>query len=312
MLLEQSNSRMEVYQLPMNFVPKLPHKVKFISSLSFSFVSKLCEKSKAEKFVGGRPGYNKEFLFFLLLMRRLTNWSFRTVAEMGNISHSTLVRANTYFLVGHVYEKFFLFLVKKAYRKGLIKGKFVAMDSSFVSTFSGKQEVGSEGWNGFKESYGFKLHLLIDTETKFPIALIITNGIASDNTLAIPLLKRARSWLKHCGYVLADKGYDDGNIVDFIVKAFSAKASIPIRKHKRGKNYSWIGSTKNFQLKAKGRTLKKSIYSKRTAVERVFSMLKRVFHLGHEEVRGILSFAKQVYLTLICYMLKLFDIAKTS
>lgn len=293
----------------MKFVPKLPRKVQYLSKFSFSFVSKLCSKTEAEKFVGGRPGYDREFLFFLLLMKRVTNWSFRTIGEMGEISHSTLVRANTYFLVRHVYEKFFLFLVRKAYKKGLIKGKFVAMDSSFVKTFSKKQEEGSEGWNGFKDAFGFKLHLLIDTETKFPIALIVTNGNASDNTLAIPLLKKAKSWLKKCGYVLADKGYDDGNIVDFIVKTLSAKAGIPIRKHKRGKNYSWIGATKNFQLKAKGRTLKKSIYNKRTAVERVFSMLKRVFHLGKEETRGILSFAKQVYLTLICYMLSLFNIA---
>ena len=296
----------------MLLVPKFPKKVQFLLSFSFPEVSILCAKTEAEKFVGGRPGYDKELLFLLLLIKRLTNWSFRTVSEMGNISHSTLVRANTYFLIRHVYEKFFLSLVRRAYRKGLIKGKYVAMDSSFVPTFSKKQEEGSDRWNGFKEAYGFKLHLLIDAETKFPIALIVTNGLASDNTLAIPLLKKARSWLKNCGYVLADKGYDDGNIVDFIVKAFSAKAGIPIRKHKRGKNYSWIGSSKNYQLKAKGRTLKKSIYNRRTAVERVFSMLKRVFHLGHEEVRGILSFAKQVYLTLICYMLSLFDIAKIS
>jgi len=293
----------------MNFVPKLPHKVQYLSTFSFSFISKLCGKTEIEKFVGGRPGYDKEFLFFLLLMRRVTNWSFRTIAEMGGVSHSTLVRANTYFLIRHIYEKFFLFLVKKAHKKGLVKGKYVAMDSSFVKTFSGKQEEGSEGWNGFKEAYGFKLHLLIDCETKFPIALTVTNGLASDNTLAIPLLKRARNWLKKAGYVLADKGYDDGEIIDFIVKAFSSKAGIPIRKHNRGKNYSWTGASKNFQLKAKGRTLKKSIYNRRTAIERVFSVLKRVFHLGHEEVRGILSFAKQVYLTLICYMLKLFDIA---
>ncbi len=294
----------------MTFVPKLPHKVQYLFSFPFSFISKLCEKSLTDKFIGGRPGYDKEFLFSLLLMKRVTNWSFRTVAEMGGISHSTLVRTNTYFLVHHVYEKFFLFLVKKAYQKGLIKGRFVAMDSSFVHTFSGKQEEGSEGWNGFKEAYGFKLHLLIDCETKFPIALIVTNGLASDNTLAIPLLKKARSFLTKCGYVLADKGYDDSEIVDFIVKAFNAKAGIPIRKHKRGKNYSWKGTTSNFQLKAKGRTIKKSIYNRRTAVERVFSVLKRVFHLGKEEVKGILSFAKQVYLTLICYMISLFDIAK--
>lgn len=109
-----------------------------------------------------------------------------------------------------------------------------------------------------------------------------------------------------------DKGYDDGDLVDWVVKMLSVKAGIPIKKHKRGKNYSWIGSWRNFQRKAKGRSIKKSIYNKRTAIERTFSMLKRVYHLGKEETRGILAFAKNVYLALICYMLKLFDIVKTS
>jgi len=65
-------------------------------------------------------------------------------------------------------------------------------DSSFVHTFSSKGELGSEGWNEHKQGYGFKLHLLIDCETKFPIALIITNGLAHDSMLAIPLLKKAK------------------------------------------------------------------------------------------------------------------------
>ena len=296
----------------MTFVPKLPHKIQYLASFSFSYVKKLCEKTKIEKFVGGRKGHDKELLFFLLLMKKVTNWSYRTIAQTERISHSTLVRANAYFLEKHIYEKFFIHLVKKAYRKELIHGKYVAIDASFVESFSKKEELGSETWNDFKKAYGFKLHLLVDCETKFPIALTVTNGLASDNTLAIPLLKKGRWWLKRKGYVVADKGYDDGDIVNWIVKKLHAKAGIPIRKHKRGKNYSWIGSWRNFQHKAKGRTLKKSIYNRRTAIERVFSMLKRIFHLGHEETRGILNFAKNVYLTLICYMLSLFDIAKTT
>jgi transposase len=203
-------------------------------------------------------------------------------------------------------------LVKKAYRKGLIKGTYVAMDSSFVHTFSKRGELGSEGWNEFKEAFGFKLHLLIDCETKFPIALCITNGIANDMTLAIPLLRKARYWLRQCGYVLADKGYDWQDLVNWIVKTIHAKAGIPIKKHKRGKNYSWEGAWNHFQLKRKGRSIKKSIYNRRTAIERVFSLLKRTYHLGKEETRGIINFAKNCYLTLICYMLKLFDIAGIS
>lgn len=279
---------------------------------SFPIVSKLCYKNISQQFIGGRPGYDKEILFGWLLIKKITNWDYRTIASMAGVSHPTLIRANDFFLKKGIYQRVFVDLVKQAYKKELIKGRYVAMDSSFVHTFSKHGELGSEGWNDFKEGFGFKLHLLVDCETKFPLALIVTNGLANDMTLAIPLLKKARHWLQRCGYVLADKGYDWGDIVNWIVKKVHAKAGIPIRKVHKGKNYTGEEAWRNYQLKAKGRSLKKSIYNRRSAIERVFSVLKRTYHLGKEETRGILNFAKNVYLTLICYMLKLFNITKTS
>lgn len=293
----------------MILVPQMPEKVQYLLKFSFPLVKELCQRTAVEQFVGGRPGYDKEVLFGWLLIKKITNWDYRTIASMAGVSHPTLLRANDLFLKKHLYEKVMVSLVKKAYKQGLIRGKYVAMDSSIVHTFSKRGELGSEGWNEFKEGYGCTLHLLIDAETKFPLAVCITNGLAADCTLAIPLLKKARYWLKKCGYVLADKGYDWGDLVTWIVQRLHAKAGIPIKKHKRGKNYSWEASTRNWQEKAKGRTFKKSIYHKRGSIERVFSVLKRTYHLGKEETRGILNFAKNCYLTLICYMLKLFDIA---
>lgn len=295
----------------MTLVPQMPEKVQYLLGFSFPHVAFLCKKSTVEEFVGGRKGYDKEVLFGWLLIKKVTNWDYRTIASMAGVSHPTLIRANDLFLRKHVYEKVMVSLVRKAYKQGLISGKYVAMDSSFVHTFSKHGEQGSEGWNEHKKGYGFKLHLLIDCESKFPIALTITNGIAADSTLAIPLLTKAKQWLKHCGYVLADKGYDWQDLVQWIVKTIHAKAGIPIKKYKRGKNYSWKGATQNFWEKAKGRTLKKTIYNRRTAVERVFSVLKRTYHLGKEETRGILNFAKNTYLALICYTLKLFYIANS-
>lgn len=192
----------------MLLVPQMPKKVQYLLRFSFPLVSKLTEKSNIERFVGGRKGYDKEFLFGWLLVKKVTNWDYRTIASMAGVSHPTLIRANTFFLGKHIYQKVFSTLIRKAKQKGLIKGKFVAIDSSFVQTFSKKKEIGSETWNEWKKAYGFKLHLLIDCETKFPIALTVTNGLASDVTLAIPLLKKARNLLKRCGYVVADKGYE--------------------------------------------------------------------------------------------------------
>ena len=292
----------------MLFVPKMPKKVQYLLDFSYPQIQRFYPR---KPFIGGRIGHKKELLFLLLLIKKVTNWSYREVAEMGGVSHSTLVRVNEKFLEKKVYDKFFIHLVKRAYKNGLIKGRFVAMDSSFIKTFSKKQEVGSENWNGFKKAYGFKLHLLIDTETKMPIALIIGNGVASDGTLAVPLLKKARAWLRKVGYVLADKGYDDTDIVNWIAKELKAKAGIPMRKKSKlakGKKNRY-GNLLNWQLKAVGRTFKRSVLKRRTGVERSFSQLKRVYYLGKEEMRGILNFAKNAYLALISYMLKLFWVA---
>lgn len=290
----------------MKIKPNLPIKVQFLKTFSFPIISKLTQKSSVEKFLGGRPGYSKEVLFFWLLVKKVSCWDYRTIASMAGVSHPTLIRANNFFILKGIYQKVFVSLVKLAFKQGLIRGKYVAMDSSFVKTFSKKQELGSEGFNGHKKAFGFKLHLLVDAQTQIPIALIIGNGLANDGTLAVPLLKKARPWLKRVGYVLADKGYDDTDIVHWIMKELEAKASIPIReksKLAKGKKNRY-GNLTNWRLKAKGRSFKKSIYNKRSSVERVFSCLKRTYHLGKEELKGILNFGKQVYLALISYMLK--------
>lgn len=285
----------------MNFVPNLPKKVQFLTSLSLSITSFLPWR---RTFDGGRKGYDKDLMFLWLLIKKMLHWDYRTIADMAGMSHSTLIRANTFFLSQGVYSKFFCHLVKDAYKKGLIQGKKVALDSSFVPTFSRKEEFGSRGWNGKKETYGFKLHLLIDANTSFPIALIMGDGLTHDSKVAIPLLKKARAWLKRCGYVLADKGYDDTKIVEYIAKRLKAKAGIPIRQMHKNKHGKKSGNFFNWKSKAMGRTVKKSILNLRGGIERVFSTLKRTFHLGHEETRGIQSFMKNVYLTLISCMLK--------
>lgn len=231
-------------------------------------------------------------------------WDYRTVSEMAGVCHTTLVRANDKFSGVGAYQKFLVCLVKLAYKQGLIKGSKVALDSSFVKTYSAHEEDGSGGWNGHKEAIGFKLHALIDAQTGCLIALIIGDGVTHDSQVAIPLLKKARPWLKKVGYVLADKGYDDTDIVEYIAKNLKAKAGIPIRempKNKRGKKK---GNFLNWKLKAKGRTVKKSILNKRTEVERFFSYLKRVCKLGKDATRGIKRFVDNTYLACIFYMLK--------
>ena len=284
-----------------NITPKFPKKVQFLLELDFSCLDELIVR---KPFIGGRIGYDKKILFVWLLIKKVMGWDYRTASDMAGLSHTTLVRANNRFSRKGVYQKFLIQLVKLSYRNGLIKGKRVAMDSSFVKTYSRKIEDGSGGWNGHKEAIGFKLHALIDAETGVPIALIVTDGVTSDYNLAIPLLNKARPWLKKVGYVLADKGYDSDQIVKFIVSSLNAKAGIPIRRISKGKNRNHKGAYLNWKLKAKGRSVKKSILNKRTEVERFFSYLKRVCKLGKDATRGIKRFVDNTYLACIFYMLK--------
>ena len=300
----------------LNITPKFPGKVQFLLGLNFPLIDQLLPR---KEFVGGRIGYSKQELFFWLLFKKSMGFDYRTVADMAGVSHSTLVRTNDKFSKVGAYQKFLIFLVKQAYKAKLISGRKVAMDASFVKTYSGKEEIGSSGWNGYKDAFGFKLHALIDSETGILIALIVKDGLTHESQIAIPLLKKARPWLKKCGYVLADKGYDDTDIIEYISKQLKAKAGIPIKEtnHKKQNKAKQRLTTEekikggylNFKLKAKGRSLKKSIYNKRTEVERFFSTLKRVFHLGQEKTRGIKAFLENTYLACICFMLRRLKIA---
>ncbi len=284
----------------MKLVPKLPKKVQYFVEFSCPMINQLFVR---KPFIGGRIGYPKDEIFGWLLVKKVTNWGYRTIAEMAGYSHSTLVRGNQSFVRHNVYQRLLKKLVSLAYRNGLIVGKKVALDASFVRTFSRKEEPGSEGWNEFKEGFGFKLHALIDAETGIPLALIMKDGLTHESQVAIPLLKRARPWLRKVGYVLADKGYDDEDIILFIAKQLHAKAGIPIRKMPRNKKGERTGNFQNWKLKAAGRTFKKSIYNFRSEVERFFSHLKRTYHLGKEETRGFEAFVGNAYLACISFIL---------
>ena len=75
----------------MILVPQMPQKVQYLLQFSFPLVKKLCEKSLSEKFIGGRTGYDKETLFGWLLIKKVTNWDYRTIASMASVSHPTLI-----------------------------------------------------------------------------------------------------------------------------------------------------------------------------------------------------------------------------
>lgn len=284
-------------------IPKLFVKLQYLENIEIKGINRFGKRYKV-----GRRGYGKSSIFKYLILQKISNCSDRDLEEISTIDHSTFSKARKRFDNESIFGKFFLYLVKSMIREKIILSEKVLIDSSFVRTYSSRKEEGSSFLtkNKKKLGNGFKLHALTD-EKGNPLVLIITKGSRNDMPIAIPLLKDFEKLNIKVNYVLADKGYDFEDIIVYIFKSLNAKAAIPI-KDKTGRktktNRTNYQGYQDFKYKAKGRCLKKSIYNRRSAIERFFSTLKNKYNLGKERTRGVGSFTRNCYLSCICYLLE--------
>jgi len=277
----------------MRILTRCPDRVKYILKFSSPFLKRLVRKKKF-----GRHGYDYQLVFKYLLIKQACGLTYRDLEKATGIHYSTLAKARQTFAKKEVFVKFFRHLVKELIAHGAIACEYVAVDGSFVETYSKKAEAGSAYW-GKTEAHGFKLHALVDAVSELPIAIVITNGKVHDSQILVPLCQKLPSYKLKTSYVIADKAYDSDDLVTFIVQKLGALASIPVKaRHKQKELY--------LKLKEQGRTDDKSIYRKRTSVERVFSYLKGRYNLGKEKMRGIANFLINVFLSAICLMLERF------
>ncbi len=277
----------------MRILTRCPKRVKYLLRFSSPFLTRLVAKKKF-----GRHGYDYTLIFKYLLVKQACSLTYRDLEEATGIHNSTLVKARAVFAQKQVFLKFFRHLVKTLVERGLLTAEYVAVDGSFVETYSRRKEVGSAYW-GKTCAHGFKLHALVDAQSEIPIAIVITNGKVHDSQLLIPLCKKLTSYKLKPSYVIADKAYDSDDLVAYIIQKLSACASIPVRAKAKQ-------SAVNLAAKQVGRTDDRTVYRKRTSVERVFSYLKGKYHLGQEKTRGIANFLINVFLSAICLILEKF------
>ena len=234
----------------------------------------------------GRKGYDKVWMFRLLIYKQLVRCSYRDLESVSEnlgkkIDYSTFIKFRQRLIAKFLFKKIFAIL-SRAIAENL-NSITAIIDSSFVETYSGYDEEGSE-YFGYKEKNGFKLHQMIDWKTRLPILQFATGGARSDIRWGANLI-RAAPWYWHLKALTADKAYDGANFVkDIAIKFPGIKIVIPLRKHK--KNDSWF----NVFMKGWERTKSKKIYKKRSEIERHFSRKKGVFNLGEERTRGLKNF----------------------
>lgn len=141
----------------MQRIPKLFKKLHFLEEIEINWINVLGKRHTV-----GRRGYGKAKLFHYLILQQMSTCSDRDLEELSGFHHSTFVKARKRFQEQDIYEKFFIRLVRLAIRKGVISCKKIAMDSSFVNTYSRKKEEGVAWWKKYEKQkgYGFK-HLSI-------------------------------------------------------------------------------------------------------------------------------------------------------
>ena len=124
--------------------------------------------------------------------------------------------------------------------------------------------------------WGYKAHILCDTETELPMVVDISAGNVSDFGKATSLLQQARFTYGpfNPDYVICDKGYSSDRIRKAIKGQYHSEPVIdPNPAHKK---VSRTDKTRE----------RKAIYNRRTAIERLNGRLKAHRKLNHLRVRG--------------------------
>ena len=175
-------------------------------------------------------------------------------------------------------------------------GKSVAIDSTPVKAWANGRKKGNGGRNAdpdagwtvkansqgkMQYTWGYKVHVLTDTQYESPIVVDISAGNLHDVNKATPLLAQARYTTRNTGipfnpeYVIADPAYSSRKLYDVIRRQYTAQPIIlPNAGHKR-----LVAKT---DMTAEW----KMIYNRRTSVERVLGRLQAHRKLDAIRVRG--------------------------
>ena len=132
------------------------------------------------------------------------------------VDHTTLCRA-----FNDVDEAFlkalFHQLVLKLHDDGIITGRFLAVDATHIYAFcntrkdTNKHPVKGASWGEHHgKFYGYKVHIIIDSDSELPIAMVLSTGKDHDSLHFIPLFEQFNEQYDFDEIIatLADSAYD--------------------------------------------------------------------------------------------------------
>lgn len=141
--------------------------------------------------------------------------------------------------------------------------------------------------------HGYKIHLSMNEETSLVTSLVITDGAAYDGHYLRPLINKDLKKGINLEAVVADRGYDDGDLVCFLEE----KDILPAISHRKTRT-----QTKWQDLRAK--PLYQEALKKRPQIERLFGEAKKHHGLGQCRYLTKQRTAIQAYFTFMAINLK--------
>ena len=268
----------------------------------------------------GRPGYPIEIMWHTIVAMYLMNY--RTYSQLINeLQHNPfLASACSIMHFEDIPSKFaycrflkklsqphFVVMVKDVQRK-LTRllyqtlpgyGQSVAIDSTDLKGWTNGRKhpasdpdagmsvkKGSKGENEY--CFGYKLHLLVDTEYDLPIAANITRGNFNDGRAASRVLSEARFTYGrfHPEYIIGDAGYSSSKFLRLIKRQYRAEPIISINPAHKKLVFS---ETREWKL----------LFGRRSAIERVNGRLKGHRRLNNITVRGKWKVTVHCYLSMM-------------
>jgi len=101
-----------------------------------------------------------------------------------------------------------------------------------AKSYRGQREDGTV-WEKIKYWFGYKLHLIVDADYELPVAFTVTPASYSEVKQAHALIDELGAtkpeMLKVCENFIADRGYDDGKLIEKLWRDYDIRAVIDIR-----------------------------------------------------------------------------------
>jgi IS5 family transposase len=187
-------------------------------------------------------------------------------------------------------------------KKGRIKGKAVALDSTFIKAYSRRSLDNRTGYSDPEsrigraakaKDLGYRLHLAVDVKSELPVAMVVVSANENEKKHSISLFRKASEYVRP-GKLLADSQYSAANLRE----TASECGTLPVIPYPRNQQKGVRGILRvDRKFRSHGPRNLKLAYRRRVAVERVFSRLKCLAGLGQHCLRGL---AKVTFHSQLC------------